>query len=149
MRKTGVLFLMLVLMALHNYAQMPEVVHWNISTEKGADKNETKIRIVATIDSGWHIFAENPGGDGLLIPTSIKITVNNKVPEMMPPKQTNIPQKATMDGVGEVYYYENNYTWENVFGAKPKSKLKIIIEYQCCNDKMCLPPKTIEKNIIL
>ena len=57
-------------------AQESSVVKWSFSNKKGNNPNEYIITATAKIQEGFHVFAPNPGGDGMLIPT--EITISNK-----------------------------------------------------------------------
>jgi thiol:disulfide interchange protein len=130
-------------------AQNPTAkVQWNVSATQDSTHTKYIITAKATIDKGWHIFAAEPGGDGLLIPTTLEIENNTAVQQETPTHKGEIISEE-MEAVGKVNYYKNQYQWQCNVKAKPKTKLKIIIQYQSCNEMMCLPPQTIEKIITL
>ncbi|QLH45509.1 MAG: hypothetical protein HWD58_07795 [Bacteroidota bacterium] len=46
-------------------------ITWKFSIEAGKEAGTYLIHAKAVIGKGWHVFAPDPGGDGLLIPTAI------------------------------------------------------------------------------
>ena len=50
-------------------AQSKNPVHWNFSVKK-LDGDNYRFEAKATLERGFHIWSQDPGGDGSLIPTS-------------------------------------------------------------------------------
>ena len=132
------------------HAQVQDPVKWNYSATKKSDKEYT-VTIDATLPGAWHIYSINTPADGP-VPTSISfkknplITLDGTVKE-------NGKLKTDHDAVFgvDVKYYADKV--EFVQNVKLKSAVKTnvtgTIKYMVCNDKMCLPPKTIPFNIQL
>ena len=121
-----------------------EPVVWKVSyIDRG--NSEGEIIFAATIAEKHHIYSQKPTDAGP-ISTSFTITPN-----------------AEYKAVGNVEEPAAHEAYEEVFGAKVASfekevmfKQKInrktakafiistFVEYTCCNDRMCLPPKTLQ-----
>jgi thiol:disulfide interchange protein DsbD len=121
-----------------------EPVIWKVSyVDKG--NNEGEIVFAATIADKHHIYSQKPTEAGP-IATSFTITPN-----------------ADYKAIGNVTEPEAHEAYEEVFGAtvasfekevmfrqkisRKNNKAFVIstfVEYTCCNDRMCLPPKTLQ-----
>ncbi len=56
-------------------AQAPNPVSWAFTAKKLADKTY-EVRLVATVQSGWHLYSQVQPEDAVVNPTSIKFTAN-------------------------------------------------------------------------
>jgi hypothetical protein len=122
-------------------------VTWTASY-KSLSPTEGEILIHATIEKNWHTYSQRPTDDGP-VPTSFTFPVS---------KQFQL--------VGKTEESEAHEEFDPAFGAKTfshtdkadfKQKIKLTgkggfpvnfkVEYMCCDNKMCLPPKTIELSV--
>lgn len=132
------------------HAQVQDPVKWNYSATKKTDKEYT-VTIDATLPGAWHIYSISTPPDGP-VPTSISFKKNPLVTLDGTVKE-NGKLKTDHDAVFgvDVKYYADKV--EFVQNVKLKSAVKTnvtgTIKYMVCNDKMCLPPKTIPFNIQL
>jgi hypothetical protein len=123
--------------------QAPDPVKWE-ATYHAASAGTGEIKIKALLDPEWHIYSQKPSADGP-IPTSFVYEL---------PAGTSLAD-TTMEGKADALYSEAfktkvySFTKEAIvsqkinFTNKPYGELVIKVEYMACNDKMCLPPKTI------
>jgi thiol:disulfide interchange protein DsbD len=122
-------------------------VHWTIEEGKRA-KDGVTVRLSAKIEDGWHLYALKLPPDGP-IPTRIWIPEDQPfkvVGEIRAPKpHTTFDSNFNMD----VSYYEGSADFE--VPVKPattaRQTLHIKTSYQSCNDRLCLPPKTVTLDI--
>ncbi|MCW3076941.1 MAG: hypothetical protein JWO32_1550 [Bacteroidetes bacterium] len=128
-------------------SQTQNPVSWH-ATYKSISKTEGEIIITALIENGWHTYSQRDTKAGP-IPTSFKF---------IPSKQYSLIGKTEESNAHEEYVkaFEAKIL---VFTAKAEFKQKIKltgkdipvvnfkIEYMCCNDMMCLPPKTIDLSV--
>lgn len=133
--------------AAHVYSQAQNPVTW-MASYKSISASEGEIIITAHIEKNWHTYSQKPTADGP-IPTSFSFT---------PSKQYQLVGKTEESPAHEEF--------QEAFGAKVflfsdkaefKQKIKITgkpgfsvpfkVEYMCCDDKMCLPPKTMDLNV--
>lgn len=122
-------------------------VHWQFSVKK-LDNDLFRFEAVATLDKGFHVWAQDPGGDGSLIPTSFTAEQlqGGWVGDW---KEQEQPKAAKMEGVDEtVRWHERSVTFYRDFKGKRGDKVKGAVQYQSCNDKMCFPP-AIENFLVL
>ncbi len=118
------------------------------AAKQGNNPNEYILTATATIKQGFHVFAPQPGGDGLLIPTEISITTKDtKIIRPLTPQRRPITKE--MEGIGMVNYYEGEIEFHITVESKKGVTLTGIISSQCCNDQMCLPPTDVPFNVKL
>jgi len=137
----------LVLFSLTTFSQTKDPIKWTASY-KSISATEGEIIIVASIDKTWHTYSQKATPDGP-VPTSFNFTTS---------KQYLLVGKTEESAPREEF--------DNAFGAKTstfsdkaefKQKVKLLskgpqtisfkVEYMCCDDKMCLPPKTIDLSV--
>ena len=124
----------------------PNPVHWQFSVKK-MDNDLYRFEAKATLDNGFHIWAQDPGGDGTLIPTSFTAE------ELQGGwagdwKESNQPKTQKLDFIdGAIRWHEKSITFYRDFKGKRGDKVKGAVQYQTCNDIMCLPP-AIENFIV-
>jgi len=143
-----ILITVFTISALH--AQIQDPVKWNYSAVKKSAK-EYVVTINATLPGEWHIYSISTPPDGP-VPTSINfkknplITLDGDVKE-------NGKLKTDHDaifGVDVKYYADKvEFTQDVKLKSAVKTNLSGTIKYMVCNDKMCLPPKTIPFNVQL
>ena len=132
------------------HAQVQDPVKWNYSAIKKAD-NEYAVTISATLAPDWHIYSmSTPNGGPVATTFNFKrnplITIDGKT------KETGKPNTIHDDIFGvDVKYYSEAVTFVQTVKLKSavKTNLSGTVKYMVCNDKMCLPPKTVPFNIQL
>lgn len=142
--------LLLLLFALPLFsltAQVQDPVHWS-AVYKKVSANEGEVVITALIDKGWHTYSQKAVTDGP-IPTTFSITL---------PAGLNIDGKVQESPAHEAFEPAfgltiGSYSDKAEFIQKIKTNgkvgqvIKVSVEYMCCNDMMCLPPKTAEFSV--
>lgn len=126
-------------------------VNWNFTSKKTGDKTY-EIRLSATIQSGWHLYSQSQPEDAIAIPTGITfnsnplLTLENKVKEVGKMEKFH-DEKLELSA----NQYSNKVEFVQVVKLKANAKTNISgsVEYQTCDDKKCLPPKTVNFNIAL
>jgi uncharacterized protein YyaL (SSP411 family) len=115
--------------------------------QPGPDGRQT-ITLVMEIAQGWHAYANPPGNDSV-IPTTVTITAKHKPEEV---KVNYPPGKELKDpDLGlKVFVYEGKTVIKvalrrpQVGGQPDASPLELSVRYQVCDDKRCLPPRTVK-----
>jgi thiol:disulfide interchange protein len=143
-------FIVFCLISTISFAQT-NPVSWSFTSKKiAADQYE--VQLTATIQSGWHLYSQNQPADAIAQPTSFNFNKNPLI---------NFEGKVKEVGKLEKYKDEkldisaNQYSQKVVFVQKIKLKGKAKtnvtgkLEYQTCDDKKCLPPKTVNFSIAL
>lgn len=130
-----------------SHSQTQDPVHWNISY-KALSASEGEILITASIDKGWHTYSQKETEAG---PISTTFTF---------PAASNYKLEGKTEESGAVEVFDKAfdakiYTFSDK--AEFKQKIKLIgkpgftlafkVEYTCCNDNRCLPPKTVDLSV--
>ena len=130
-------------------AQSP--VTWTFSSKKVTD-NTYEIKMTATMEKGWHLYSQEQPEDAVAGPTTFTITSNPLIELVGKIKENGKMQKFHDK---ELNISANQYSEkvEFVQTVKLKGKVKTSfngsVEYQTCDDKKCLPPKTVNFKVAL
>lgn len=118
-----------------------DAIQWKYDAKKTSDST-FDITIAAKIKEGWHIYTATPKGDGSQIPTTIAFDRNPSIKLLG--KYTN-NGKAVNEFVKDlditIQYYQHSVTYTQKVLARKNTVLKGVIDFQICNDQMCLPSK--------
>ena len=131
------------------FAQTP--VSWTFNAKKIDDKT-FEVHMTASIQKGWHLYSQNQPEDAIAIPTSFTITANPLFKLDGKIKEVGKIEKFTDKELGlSANQYSNNVDFVQVVTLKGNAKTSVSgnVEYQTCDDKKCLPPKTVNFNIAL
>ena len=125
-------------------AQMQDPVHVRSELKKISD-TEAELLFSATIDAGWHVYSTGLADDGPISATfhADKMEGAKTVGSL---KARGKEQKV-FDKVFEmeVRYFEQAVTFvQKIQFTQPQYNIECYVEYGACNDRMCMPPSTIE-----
>jgi hypothetical protein len=143
--KKLVLSLILVCTSFAIWAQTANPVSWTFTSKK-ISENVYEVQMVANIQNGWHLYSQSQPKDAIAIPTSFSFNKNPLVELDGKVKETGKLEKFTDNELG---VSANQYSKLVVFSQRVKLKGKAKtavtgkVEFQTCDDKKCLPPKTI------
>lgn len=131
------------------YSQAKNPISWVVSY-KSISATEGEVVITAVIEKTWHMYSQKPTTDGP-VPTSFTFP---------PSKQYQLVGKTEESPAHEEF--------DQAFGAKVfsfsdkaefKQKIKLTgkggfpvsfkVEFMCCDNNMCLPPKTVDLSVIV
>jgi len=131
-------------------AQLNPVL-WSFSAVKTDDKT-FEVHMKAKIQSGWHLYSQTQPEDAIAIPTSFTLNNNPLISLSGKVKEVGKLEKFH-DAKLEISanQYSNNVDFIQVVKLRAKAKTNITgsVEFQTCDDKKCLPPKTINFNLAL
>jgi len=116
---------------------------WTYEVKKLGTGNEYQLTFHLALKDGWHIWSMKPGGDGFQIAPSFTFskTANYSLVGKTTEKGKKISE--TMDGVdGIVNYFKGKIDYIQTVKVTGNTIIAGTHEYQVCDDKMCLPPKT-------
>jgi DsbC/DsbD-like thiol-disulfide interchange protein len=145
--------LLTVAMAAGLAAAPADPVAWKLSPPAASVKAGARfnVKLLAEVQDGWHLYSLKPMAEGP-IPTRIWIAEGQPF-SLAGAVQSPEPQVMQDPSFGmEVELYEG----EAVFtlpvrvatGAPPGAqKLVVSASYQSCNNKLCLPPKTVRVEV--
>ena len=129
------------------FAQMENPVKWDYSFKKTSDKT-VDVYLTATLAPGWHLYAMD-AGEGPQS-TEIKFLANPLIKADEAVRQEGKMKKEYDENFGsELKYFENKVSFVQKFKMKSKvpTAAKGNITYMVCNDKKCLPPKTVNFDV--
>ena len=133
------------------FSQIQSPVSWSFTSKK-ISENNYEVQMTATMQAGWHLYSQTQPKDAIAQPTSFKFTNNPLLQLDGIIKETGKMEKFTDK---ELDVSANQYSNKVVFAQKVKLKGKAksnvggTVTYQTCDDKKCLPPKTVNFNIAL
>jgi thioredoxin:protein disulfide reductase len=108
-----------------------------------------QLDLIIAIKSGWHINSNKPNDD-FLIPSEITIKATGiNLSKVNYPKAHELNLSFSEEPVS---VYEATSNTKLTLFAKPdapvgKQKLKVILDYQACNDVSCMPPVTVSTEV--
>lgn len=119
-------------------------VTWNVRCNNGSNNTAT-IEITGLLEKGWHTYSTRQLAEGP-VPTSFTFhpapfyELYGSIQEIGAHEEyvSAFDAKLTLFSRKALFVQEIKKT--KPYGGK----IKISMEYMCCNDKMCLPPKTID-----
>ena len=127
-----------------------DVVEWKFESKKLADK-KYEVKLIAVVKNPWHIYSTTTP-DGGPLPTKISFTKNpltafdGKVKEVGK-LETHFEEVFDVD----TKYFNNKVEFVQVVNLKGNAKTNVAgtVEFMACNDKECLPPKSVPFSIAL
>ncbi len=126
-------------------------VTWSFSASKTGDKMY-EVKMVATLENKWHLYSQNQPDDAVIMPTSFKFNPNPLFSLQGKVKETGKLEKFIDKELGlSANQYSNIviFTQKIKLKANVKTNLTGSVEYQTCDDKKCLPPKTVPYTIVI
>lgn len=104
----------------------------------------SSIQISAKIENGWHLYTLDLDPSIGPVPTQIVLEKNKLVKELQPFEVSTEAKKSFEANFGaEVSYYEHEFHAFKRISVKKPTLVKGELTYMLCDDKRCLPPKTI------
>jgi DsbC/DsbD-like thiol-disulfide interchange protein len=131
-------------------AAPPDPVAWEIdaapakAVKAGA---RFSVKLVAKIQDGWHMYGLKPVADG---PIPTRIWIGDGPAQLAAAVQATEPQTLMDPSFNlEVQLYEGEAEFTlplRITPAASEGAQKIIVNasYQTCDNKICLPPKTVK-----
>jgi Disulphide bond corrector protein DsbC len=151
MMKKLLLFVPVLLLSFQLFSQMLNPVSWNFTSKKVDDKTY-EIHMIATIQDGWHLYSQQQPDDAIAMPTTFTINSNPLVKLDGKIKELGKMEKFTDKKLGlSANQYSKKVTFVQQVKLKGNAKTNFTgnVEFQTCDDKKCLPPKTINFNVTL
>lgn len=138
------LFLLTSIVVLSGYcsfAQQP--VHWKFSSKRLDDKTY-ELHLTATIDDGWHIYAQHQPKDAVSLPTAVKFKRNPLLNFSGDVSEIGKLEKHKIEALG-IEQYQYSQAVDFVQKVKLRNSVKTSINgsvvFQACTDEMCLPSR--------
>jgi thiol:disulfide interchange protein DsbD len=129
-----------------SFGQILNPVKFNYSAVKKGN-NQYEVHIKTRVDPKWHIYSiYNP--DGGAQATTVNFTNAKSIGKAREAgkMQTNFEKEFKVDQK----YFETSVDFIQTVKVAPGTR-KVIgtLEYMVCNDRQCLPPKTVAFEIVL
>ena len=124
-------------------------VSWSFIAKKVADKTY-EMHLTAMMQSGWHLYSQVQPEDAIAIPTGFKINNNPLLLLEGKIKEVGKMEKfhdAKLEVSANQYADKVDFVQVVKLKANAKTNLTGSVEYQTCDDKKCLPPKTVNFSI--
>jgi DsbC/DsbD-like thiol-disulfide interchange protein len=148
-------FILIAAIAAGLAAAPADPVTWKLQLAAAKVKAGARlnVKLLAEVQEGWHLYSLKPMAEGP-IPTRIWIAEGQPF-SLAGAVQSPDPQVMQDASFGmEVELYEGQATFtlpvKVASGAAPGAqKLVVSASYQSCNNKLCLPPKTVKVELPL
>ncbi len=132
--------LILALLASLSLAQEP--IHWSTKVLSGDLKANAKVvvELDASIDKGWHLYAltKSKGGN---IATTVVVTSPAKLDGIVTEDKPVLKYDTNFEA--QVEFFEEHAKFTVPVQLGPDGKGVLAVGFQTCNDRSCLPPKTV------
>jgi thiol:disulfide interchange protein DsbD len=143
--KTPGIFLAALFLAQVSLAQSSKYVSWEFKTKKIGDKSFA-VYMTATIKAGYHLYAQDAGGNGL---TSTRFTFVKSpllIIDGMVKEEGKRVTKFDPAWEHELNYYEKMVAFVQKVKLKGMIKTNFAgkIEYMVCTDRLCERPSEEE-----
>lgn len=122
-----------------------EPVSWSFTAKKVSGKTYD-VYMTATLKSGWHIYSQTQPKDAIALPTKVVFANNPLTTLVGDVKEVGKMQKVKDAALGSTaHQFSNtvNFVQRVTLKSDAKTNINGTIEYQLCDDKMCLPPKKL------
>jgi thiol:disulfide interchange protein DsbD len=132
------------------YAQ-PGPVTWSFTASKISDKTY-EVHMKASIQGGWHLYSQSQPADAIAIPTTFTINANplfTKEGKIKEVGKMEVMKDVSLGISANQYSREVDFVQKIKLKGNVKTNLTGNVEYQTCDDKKCLPPKTVNFSIAL
>ncbi len=132
-------------------AQTLNPVSWTFTALKSGDK-VYEIHLTANIEPGWHLYSQTQPNDAIAIPTGIKFNKNPLI--ILDGKVKEIGKLEKFKDVRlniSANQYSEKVDFVQVMKLRGNAKTNLSggVEFQTCDDKKCLPPKTVNFSIAI
>ena len=140
-----------VMLAATLLAAPADPVAWKLQNEANSPVKAGAlfhVKLAAKVQEGWHLYSLKPMADG---PIATRIWIGDGQPFSMAggirAPEPQVMQDPTLGMEVELYEGEALFTLpvKTAAGLQPGSHTLVVsASYQSCNDKLCLPPKTVK-----
>jgi hypothetical protein len=149
MKKSILILLTLIFTSNFLFAQ-ENPVSWTYKAEKIGDK-EYNLVIEGDIKEGWFVYSQYLESDAGPVKTSFDFSKNKNI-ELVGKNEESGGIKKIHDAVFDMNVIK--FAHKAIFTQKikltaPANSVAGTVEYMCCDDGMCLPPKQISFKIDL
>ena len=145
----AVLLSMFLFATLVVSAQNP--VTWTFTSKKLAN-NSYEIHMTAAIEKGWHLYSQVQPEDAVAGPTTFTLTSNPLIELSGKIKEVGKMEKfhdKELEISANQYSEKVDFVQVVKIKGNAKTSFSGSVEFQTCDDKKCLPPKTVNFKVAL
>jgi len=130
------------------HAQVQNPVHWAYGL-KHLSGNTYEVHLQATMDTGWHIYAQKQLPDAIAVPTKIVFAKAPGIVLSGTPAEIGKKEKFEIKEAGVTNMeYAGKVDFVQRLSLDPGIKaVKGMITYQTCTHEKCLTAETISFNV--
>ena len=149
MKKILVLVAIVFTAVAVNAQQNP--INWTFTAKKVADKTY-EIHMTASIQTKWHLYSQKQPDDAVVNPTTFVFSPNpllkldDKTKEV---GKMEVMKDASLGISAHQYPQTVDFVQRIKLKANVKTNFNGSVEYQTCDDKKCLPPKTVNFSVAI
>ena len=147
--KRTIIFLLVVVLGSNLLNAQLNPVSWTFTSKKISEKTY-ELHLTAMMQSGWHLYSQVQPEDAVAIPTGFKLNSNPLVTLDGKIKEIGKMEKfhdAKLDISANQYAEKVDFVQVVKLKSNVKTNITGSVEYQTCDDKKCLPPKTVTFSI--
>lgn len=126
-------------------------VTWSFTATKVSDKTY-EVHMTATIQTNWHLYSQVQPDDAIAIPTTFTVNANplfSKEGKIKEVGKMEVMKDATLGVSANQYSRTVDFVQKIKLKANAKTNFSGKVEYQTCDDKKCLPPKTVNFSVAI
>jgi hypothetical protein len=139
-------FLFLFLATLCNLGFTQNHVKWNAYLSE----NKREIILKVTIEKGWHLYSASTPENAGPVPVEILLKKNKKYKQIGKAKEISASKFIYDANFGSnVAIIENEYVASIPIKIKNNCTVSGAVYYMICDDTMCLPPISVDFNVII
>ena len=149
MKKLLIIFTILFTVSAQSQTLSP--VSWTFSAKKITVKTY-ELHLTASMQTGWHLYSQTQPDDAIAIPTGFTFTTNPLLILNGSIKEIGKLEKfhdAKLQLSANQYSEKVDFVQVVKLKSNIKTNIAGSVEYQTCDDKKCLPPKTVNFSVAL
>lgn len=135
--------------AMKANAQIQAPVKWSYALKK-INGASYEVHLLATIDQGWHIYAQKQNEASIAIPTKISFKKALGLALVGTPVENGIKDAHVIKELGITnmqYAGKVDFVQKITLKGTTAKAITGSIVYQACNEQMCLPPETVNFSV--
>ncbi|MBA2613227.1 MAG: sugar transporter [Bacteroidetes bacterium] len=127
-------------------AQQQNPITWQVSY-KSTSATEGEIIVTPRVEKGWHSYSQKVTADGP-VPTSFKFSESKQYTLVGKMEESNVNEEFDKAFDAKIFVVTDKSVFkQKVKFTKSGFNLAFKIEFMCCNDQMCLPPKIVDLTV--
>ena len=142
MKKSIVLFFLVLFAATSLKAQILEPVKWEITASEISKNDEMIVTFRAAIEKGWHVYGMDLPENGPVPTNFVFEKLKNAETIGQPVTNSKLIKKYEPLFAMELNWYDNEALFIQKIKIKDRENytIKGYVEYMACNNETCLPP---------